>query len=637
MIPLNTLRPSANLAAPTCFVQPFRNLYGPFSPTQIPSKLPVDVKDSRRRLEEPLAVGSSVEKERDGSWSASHRQEGAWGERLMSGYDGTSRPRAHPKDDNGSSRLEPYGPPFSDTKSQSGPARSPAEDRPEGQQQPRFSLPPLPPLRPVTPAQEAERMATRSLGVQSILNPPPQGERPQIAGRRRSASQMEGSSSPERRVTTYFSGLGRPGGEASDTSTLPPSPTRGSRRILTPRSPHLHRAHSLHGLRVGAPPTGTIDAQQTPFLSPPTQRIHTAEPGVGGAPLLPTPPAGMRPAHGMGHTMPTPPITHARHSLSIPPSGSASPATSLSSYGQQTSPAPPYGHGPAHTAPPLFNGGPPSAATDTGSSYSGTPALPPERYSIPITSSSQSSYQLLTLETQQGPRQIPVDVQAASKVADEKRKRNAGASARFRARRKQKEAEANTTISKLQRQLRESNEDRDFYIRERDELATLLYQTPGGGRHFPRPRSPRLDRASAPSTSSGEPSVTGTSLPDHGEPSDSGRSIRPRTDSYQQLSPPTPVAQPAPPPGYPPASYAQSFLPPLVPAPAMSGQAHPGLSPLPPAHAPAGAGTGPRAQSSGSLAPRTPSGQRPPSQDQPYSPYGYQRSWPPTSQEHRPS
>ncbi|KAK5013483.1 hypothetical protein LTR60_003846, partial [Cryomyces antarcticus] len=79
----------------------------------------------------------------------------------------------------------------------------------------------------------------------------------------------------------------------------------------------------------------------------------------------------------------------------------------------------------------------------------------------------------MTFERPSGDITIPVDVQAASRVSDEKRKRNAGASARFRQRRKEKEREATTTISKLEQQLREATEDAEFYKRERDYFMQL--------------------------------------------------------------------------------------------------------------------------------------------------------------------
>ena len=62
----------------------------------------------------------------------------------------------------------------------------------------------------------------------------------------------------------------------------------------------------------------------------------------------------------------------------------------------------------------------------------------------------QPTYQMMTLDTENGPIQVPVDALAASKVADEKRKRNATASLRFRQRRKQKELESAQTIQKLE-------------------------------------------------------------------------------------------------------------------------------------------------------------------------------------------
>ncbi|KAJ9644044.1 hypothetical protein H2199_003912 [Coniosporium tulheliwenetii] len=104
------------------------------------------------------------------------------------------------------------------------------------------------------------------------------------------------------------------------------------------------------------------------------------------------------------------------------------------------------------------------------------PSVPVEAerpFGVPISSTGQTSYQILTLETGQGSVQIPVDVSAASKQADEKRKRNAGASARFRQRRKEKEREANTTIGRLEQQVREANEDSEFYKRERDFFAQI--------------------------------------------------------------------------------------------------------------------------------------------------------------------
>lgn len=127
---------------------------------------------------------------------------------------------------------------------------------------------------------------------------------------------------------------------------------------------------------------------------------------------------------------------------------------------------------------------------------------------MPIPPGAQGAYQYLDVATATGHVSIPVDVQAASRVADEKRRRNAGASARFRARRKEKEQANSKEIEDLKDQIRELGEEADFYRRERDYLASALWSsgepgaTAAGGagapgvreRHFPRPASPRRRR-----------------------------------------------------------------------------------------------------------------------------------------------
>lgn len=100
--------------------------------------------------------------------------------------------------------------------------------------------------------------------------------------------------------------------------------------------------------------------------------------------------------------------------------------------------------------------------------YSLLSPRPPVAQTYTRSAVGQSTYQLRTLDTDQGPMQVPVDVQAASKLGDEKRKRNAGASARFRQRRTKEEWEASQTIDKLESQLREAGEEREYYRVERD-------------------------------------------------------------------------------------------------------------------------------------------------------------------------
>ncbi|KAF2717620.1 hypothetical protein K431DRAFT_205496, partial [Polychaeton citri CBS 116435] len=241
---------------------------------------------------------------------------------------------------------------------------------------------------------------------------------------------------------------------------------------------------------------------------------------------------------------------------------SASPTTSYSSYSQTS---PPSRHPLSY---PTSSAGYPSNADPrsyepTSAGYhgysSGAERLRPA--SIPITSSSgPNSYQLMTYETSSGAIQLPVDMHAASRAADEKRRRNAGASARFRQRRKEKEKEASTTISRLEQQIKDIGEEAEYYKRERDYLAGVVLQVPGGERHFPRPPSPASRRAGG-SASSGRGAVAGPSnyrtahrqqQPQQQEddrarsPDEDGNSrARRRTTSAMSLPPPPPP-QPAP-------------------------------------------------------------------------------------------
>ena len=91
---------------------------------------------------------------------------------------------------------------------------------------------------------------------------------------------------------------------------------------------------------------------------------------------------------------------------------------------------------------------------------------------------------------------MPLDIQAASKVADENGKRNAIASHRFRERRKEKD-------QGLEAQLREMTEEKEYYRRERDFLqdVVLRYRIPIP----PRPLPPRRKRHA---------SLSGPQIPD---------------------------------------------------------------------------------------------------------------------------
>ena len=509
---------------------------------------------------------------------------------------------------------------------------------PTSQRQPQsirraFELPPLPPSSNLTGGSFSPS-TTRIAGVSSILNP--SHEEDLLPNRRRKASQLESPISSVQSlppIVTSAQGL-------QAAPALPaPSPSfqyavavdRQPRRILTPRSPFLHRAASLGQLN---PLAGTISAHQIPFPTSPRARAYAIEPGTSGAPPLPTQPAAARPSYGF--SAPTPSSEAARRAgtgLTRPRalSSSASPSTSYSSYSQagQTSPVAQYL--PMSMAPLQT---PNTTASYDSMSGPGTAGSERQRpVGIPISSSGgQNVYQMMTLETTSGTVQLPVDVQAASRVADEKRRRNAGASARFRQRRKEKEKEASTTIARLEQQVKELGEDADFYRRERDFMAGILIHVPGCESHFPRPTSPRNRRSSITAL----PSAAGV----FGYPSgqehlprspEEDRNVRRRTSTFS-LPPPPPLQLqlPASGGGVHPTFGPQSYATPLVPQP------HSAPQHAPPGPPPASTMRGPLLAPSQSPAGQLQSqpGSRPPQslqampQTGPWNPYASERRLP---------
>lgn len=144
------------------------------------------------------------------------------------------------------------------------------------------------------------------------------------------------------------------------------------------------------------------------------------------------------------------------------------------------------------------------------------PALKMEVFDAP-TSKSQSQCQMMALETEQGPVRVSIDVQAASKVADERRKHNATASHRFRQRRREREQETSKEA-----QIREINDRNAYYQQERDFLQDIILQNrillP------PRPLSPRQRK---------HVSLGGPQTPDtETSAQNGGRNTRRRTDAY---------------------------------------------------------------------------------------------------------
>jgi len=244
----------------------------------------------------------------------------------------------------------------------------------------------------------------------------------------------------------------------------------------TPRLPTRHEPY----LTTSGPPIATINAQQPPAMFPRDQ----ASVLTGSDPLLPseimTAPSMLRAAH-------PPPVPPARPSSRVqtqvgrtgnPASRNSSPPSALF---QLTSTSKPQSHLPT----PFTSTGPTSTMPLL--------AFNKEAFDAPTSEiSGQSQYPIMILETEQGPIQVPLNVQAASKVADEKRKRNATASHCFRQRRKEKEQENSNNLSILEAQVREMTEEKVYYQQERDFLQDVVLRN-----HIPippRPLSPRRRR-----------------------------------------------------------------------------------------------------------------------------------------------
>lgn len=266
---------------------------------------------------------------------------------------------------------------------------------------------------------------------------------------------------------------------------------RSQRVILAPRSP-MQRAASLSGPY----PQNPSGPRQLPFPTSPGSRSAIVEPTGSFLNSMPAPAISR-------HFHPTSDLNMQTSRLASPvqrQSRSISPSGSFSSYGQDGKVSP--GGGYHYT-----NDNPNPMSTPGGN----------------------NAMQMMTIQTTSGSMQFPVNVQAASRVADEKRKRNAGASARFRERRKKKEMEASATIRKLEQQVKDLAEDADHYRRERDYLAKAMLQTPGGESHFPRPQSPRLRRSANRSMSR---SYSPNGGPEPWNP-EGQRNVRRRTSSFE--------------------------------------------------------------------------------------------------------
>lgn len=407
---------------------------------------------------------------------------------------------------------------------------------------------------------------TGPLGMQNLLNPSAQ-DTSTSTGRHRSADHFDLPTATG--VATPFVPSSQPSQSPSNTSLpsiTPPSSTvylpqtgQPPRRILTPHTPSLYNTnHCTVGL-----PNGTIDAVKSPFIS---SREHPGTAGVSGhalpmvpqGPTLPISSSGVLPAftrsppgrRSSNGALQLQNIHERRASAGGPPpqppaSQSNSPSTSYSSY-SRFSRTPPVSHSVVATSQPSsFFASHHDVKGSAGSS------VPPnleskETFNRVANSMGHNTLQMMTLDTEQGPIQVPVDVTAASKVADEKRKRNATASHRFRQRRKEKERETSQNIAKLEHQIRELAEERDYYRLERDFFRSVTSGDQRPARLPPRPPSPRQVRLAQLNGEKGVFRDGQWHAPDE-ESSRHGRNTRRRTSAYKPATEVVPSVNAGPP------------------------------------------------------------------------------------------
>lgn len=414
-------------------------------------------------------------------------------------------------------------------------------------------LPTLPSSALQTPV-GSETRPSRPIGVQNLLNPTARDTtESQSESRRRSAEHFDMPSAlfgtTPRTLPTSFTPSS--GSIALPSLTPPPmnsypNPIDQASRRRSP-SAYSSTTNSFHF------PRGTIDAKKAPFGAS-RELTNILGPDIQGIPEVSLDPPLAGGLHGCNGPFALSPPNRRRSigSMSLPPSAerrtsvgapsqvhtsqSDSPTTSYSSY-SHVSRTPPVSLPNASTNQPSSSGYFPqsynSATTIIQAGFDSK-----ESYSPVASSMGQNTYQM-TLDTDQGPIQVPVDVQAASKVADEKRKRNATASHRFRQRRKEKERETSQNIAKLEHQLREVAEDREFYRMERDYFRSLAKNNPGQAQVASRPPSPRLLRQAQ---LGGSAVYVNSQWPAPEEGNRNGRNTRRRTSSYvpaQGLAPPT--------------------------------------------------------------------------------------------------
>ena len=395
----------------------------------------------------------------------------------------------------------------------------------------------------------ADYRSSRPIGVKNLLNPASNGDSTNSQSRCRNGGYPD--SPPGVSRFNAFPRAATPSLPAPSMTSR--SPANVSLPSITPPSicaypQSLGRSPSTH---LPSPviinqPNGTIDAKQSPFvlakdhamnggpfsLGLPELNRVTSMPGetIHGPVGQPTASLGRR-----GSSQDSSRYDHVpklvggagANGSHASASQSDSPSTQYSSYSIVSRPTPP--------AQPNASAGQPQSFFTPFNSGGAPSSMAQMTYGGPASSGTGggSTYQM-TFDTEIGPIQVPVDVQKASRVADEKRKRNATASSRFRQRRKEKERETSQNIAKLEAQVREIEEEKEFYRGERDYFRSLASHVPGNTHRLPRPVSPRQRRHASMNGAIGFGNVQFQG-PENGN-RNGGRNTRRRTNSHMPVA-----------------------------------------------------------------------------------------------------
>ncbi|EFR05386.1 hypothetical protein MGYG_08397 [Nannizzia gypsea CBS 118893] len=446
--------------------------------------------------------------------------------------------------------------------------------------------------RPTSSSQHvASQQRSRSLGMQAILNPSTHAPIEPIS--RQSSREPLGSptstaTSPSAHIHGTPSPIQPPAQPTLhyhyERSKLSP---KIGRKVLTPKSPAV-RAASLGSGRY-TPVPGTINATQSPFLqSPPPPRFAEGAPRLHIDSASSTVPSRLTQPR---HTTHAANIFYDQRPSTNPQSQEASPRTPQSSYSSysQASPVPvPPAHiqqqHPSPISNPAMPGPPRSSITqsllplENRGLYRGEAGLAP-----------LGPY--MTAEPGTGMIPFTIDRDSGSMKAKIKREKNSSASKRFRQRKKAVEEEQMQTIKRQEEEIKSLNEERDFYIRERDFFRDMYSRTPGA-KVPPRPPSPRTFKTQTTSLAS-EDEGERTSVDPDDRGRGTGRNVRQRTgagpvhlpypgpqtsSSFIPMSSRSPSAQVQPTPSYP-LSYPSSWRAPPVNTSSQPGDIMPSTTP----------------------------------------------------------